>query len=264
MSTLTTTRNFATGTVLYKSDFDDFLSDIEEFFNTTGITDGNIQGTGIDGSLKLAEASISTAKIASDAVTTVKLADGAVGTVNINTDAVTTAKIADDAVTTAKIADSAITTAKIADTTIARTKLDDTNYELSSNITLSSTVTTTTTIATLNIESNGRAVLVGVRGLSAAISSALQLRSNSVLQQCTGYISLKRDGTLIAKYQIASDQAYASLLSSASIYMDTIVFLDPSPTAGTRTYTIVLDVGANSNFYVATTLTLGQMYLLEL
>ena len=46
MSTLTTTRNFATGTVLYKSDFDDFLSDIEEFFNTTGITDGNIQGTG--------------------------------------------------------------------------------------------------------------------------------------------------------------------------------------------------------------------------
>jgi hypothetical protein len=127
MSTLTTTRNYATGTILYKSDFDDFLNDIETFFNTTKITDGNIQGQGISGNLKLGDATITTAKIANSNITTIKIPDQEIKTVNIADSNITTAKIADANVTTAKINDLAVTTAKVIDANITTAKIADSN-----------------------------------------------------------------------------------------------------------------------------------------
>jgi hypothetical protein len=123
MPTLTTTRTYVTGSILYKSDLDTFLNSIETFINTTKIGDSNIQGAGISGNLKLAEASISSAKILADAVITTKIADSAVTAEKINTDAVTTAKILDANVTTAKINDLAVTTAKILDANVTTAKI---------------------------------------------------------------------------------------------------------------------------------------------
>lgn len=137
MATLSTTRNYDDGQVLTKADLDAFLDDIESFLNSTKINDDNIQNSGITGSTKLlnqsvtaaklASDSVETAKIAASAVTTAKIADSAVTTGKINDLAVTTAKLAADAVTTAKILDANVTTAKIADDAVTTVKILDSN-----------------------------------------------------------------------------------------------------------------------------------------
>lgn len=123
MASLSTTRNYADGEVLVQADLDAFLDDIETFLNTTKLNDDNIQNSGITGSTKLLNQSVSESKLATGSVTTLKLGTDAVTTTKIADDAVTTAKILDANVTTAKIADSAVTTAKILDANVTTAKM---------------------------------------------------------------------------------------------------------------------------------------------
>lgn len=94
MATLSATRSYEDGEVLVEADLDAFLDDIETFINTTKFNDDNIQNSGITGSTKLLNASVTESKLAANAVSTNKLA----------ADAVTTAKILDANVTAAKLA----------------------------------------------------------------------------------------------------------------------------------------------------------------
>lgn len=94
MATLSTTRSYEDGEVLVEADLDAFLDDIETFINTTKFNDDNIQNSGITGSTKLLNASVTESKLAANAVTTLKIADSAV----------TTAKILDSNVTNDKLA----------------------------------------------------------------------------------------------------------------------------------------------------------------
>lgn len=103
MATLDVTRAYSDGEVLTEAQIDTIRTDIETFFNTTKLNDDNIQNSGITGSTKLADASISTAKLADSSIINAKIQD----------DAITTSKIIDEAVTAAKIADNAVTAAKL-------------------------------------------------------------------------------------------------------------------------------------------------------
>lgn len=146
MANLSITRNYADGEVLLEADLDEVCDDLETFLNKTKINDDNIQPSGITGSTKLLDGSVSAAKLASDAVTTVKIADDAVTaakvadgaiddaaklassvvtTAKLATDAVTTVKITDANVTAAKLASDAVTTAKILDANVTTAKLAD-------------------------------------------------------------------------------------------------------------------------------------------
>jgi hypothetical protein len=157
MADLSTTRNYADGEVLVRADLDAFLDDIETFINVTGINDDNIQNSGITGSLKLLNQSVTEAKLATNSVSTLKIQAGAVtnaqiaaGTIltsNIAPNNITTALIADQNVTTAKIADAAVTTAKLAtnavtDTILSNDPTDDTKRAVSTNSIHDAAVTT--------------------------------------------------------------------------------------------------------------------------
>jgi hypothetical protein len=125
MSSLSTTRSYDDGEVLVRADLDAFLDDIETFLNVTKINDDNIQNSGITGSTKLLNSSVTAGKLAADSVTTLKIADSNVTTAKIADENVTTAKIADLNVTTAKINDLAVTTGKLAADAVTNAKLAD-------------------------------------------------------------------------------------------------------------------------------------------
>lgn len=131
MADLSTTRNYDDGQVLVRADLDAFLDDIETFVNVTKLNDDNIQNSGITGSTKLLNQSVTEPKIASAAISTLKLQDASVTTAKIVDANVTTAKIASANITTALIADANVTTAKIASQAIttallALNSVDDT------------------------------------------------------------------------------------------------------------------------------------------
>jgi microcystin-dependent protein len=66
---------YADAEILFASDLDAIVDDIETFLNSTKINDDNIQASGITASDKLVDASVNAAKLASDSVTTVKILD---------------------------------------------------------------------------------------------------------------------------------------------------------------------------------------------
>jgi len=113
MPSLSITKTYQDGDVLFEVDLDNIKNDLETFFNVTKLDDSNFQDAGITASTKIDDASISTGKVTSGAVTTAKIADGSVTTTKFTDSAVTTAKIADANITTAKINDLAVTTAKL-------------------------------------------------------------------------------------------------------------------------------------------------------
>lgn len=115
MATITIRKEYEDGEILFGSDLDAIVEDIETFLNTTRINDDNIQNAGITASDKLVDATVTASKLASNAVTTTKLID----------DAVTQAKIADAAVGTAQLIDSNVTLAKMADASVGTTELVD-------------------------------------------------------------------------------------------------------------------------------------------
>jgi hypothetical protein len=123
MADLSTTRNYNDGEVLVRADLDAFLDDIETFINVTKINDDNIQNSGITGSTKLLNQSVTETKLATNAISNLKIQDAAVTTSKIADANVSTAKLADAAVTTIKITDQNVTTAKIADGGVTTAKL---------------------------------------------------------------------------------------------------------------------------------------------
>jgi len=114
MPTLSISKTYRDGDVLFEADLDSIKSSIETFINTTKLDDDNIQDNGITGSTKLIDSTITSAKFAAESITATLLDTNAVTTAKIGESAVTTAKINDLAVTTAKIADLNVTTAKLA------------------------------------------------------------------------------------------------------------------------------------------------------
>ena len=113
MPTLSISKTYQDGDVLFEVDLDNIKNDLETFFNITKIDDSNLLDAGITASTKIEDETISTGKIASSAVTTAKITDGSVTATKFADSAVTTAKITDANVTTAKINDLAVTTAKL-------------------------------------------------------------------------------------------------------------------------------------------------------
>lgn len=187
MSTLSITRSYNDGEVLVEADLDNICDDVETFVNTTKISDDNIQDSGITGSTKLlnqsvtaaklGSASVTTAKIddlavtaaklAADSVTTAKILDANVTVAKLATDSVTTVKIVDSNVTTAKINDSAVTTAKINDSAVTTAKINDsavTTAKINNSAVTGAKLSTrylTATIATDTSWTNGEVKTIG-------------------------------------------------------------------------------------------------------
>ncbi len=135
MASLNVTRSYDDGEVLVRADLDAFLDDLETFFNATKINDDNIQNSGITGSTKLLNGSVTASKLGTGSVTTAKLddlavtsakiANGGVATINILDANVTVAKLATDSVSTIKIIDANVTTGKLANDAVTNPKLAD-------------------------------------------------------------------------------------------------------------------------------------------
>lgn len=220
MPTITITKTYADGDVLFESDLDNIIDDIETFLNVTKIDNTNIQDNGIDASTKVSDASVTSAKIASGAITTTKILDAAVTTDKLNDLAVTTAKLNDLAVTTAKLADASVTYAKRASATISTS---------SSSGTYSTTSTSRVDVTnlTVSITTTGRPVLLVLQGSTSAARIVGPAGT-------TGSIYLMRGGTDIAGITVQNAQ-----------YLPAVSFFD-SPAAGTYTYKIQAVVSAST------------------
>lgn len=83
MPTLTLTKSYTNGVLLYEADLDNFKTGMETFLNTTKLDSANVQAGGLTGS-----------NLANNTVTATQLGAGAVTTAIINNNAVTTAKMA--------------------------------------------------------------------------------------------------------------------------------------------------------------------------
>jgi len=73
MPTLTTTRTAQDGNTLFEADLDAPLDSIETWANVTKLNDDNLQDSGITGSTKLVNASVTAAKLAPGSVTSTKV-----------------------------------------------------------------------------------------------------------------------------------------------------------------------------------------------
>lgn len=122
MGQLDVRRTYADGDILLAADLDAFLNDIETFVNVTKLNDDNIQESGITGSEKLVNASVTTGKLANASLTTDKYVNLSVTAAKLAADSVTTSKILDANVTTAKLAPLAVTNDKVADGTLTAIK----------------------------------------------------------------------------------------------------------------------------------------------
>lgn len=247
MATLSTTKNYAEGFVLFASDLSDFLDDIEYFLNVTKISDSNILTDGLTGSDVLADASITTSKLQSNVVTTAKLATSSIETDLINTDAVTTAKLADTNVTTAKINDLAITTAKLTDASVTSVKRAAINYAFgNSSGSLSSTSETAISQATLT--TTGRSVQIILMSDQSAVSSTLasyigvQTNGGTVAVEQQVRFIVYRDSTVIARQIVGVNNFSTGPLDMTLFIPPSLInHLDITPAAGTYTYKVSMD-----------------------
>lgn len=244
MSQLAIPRGYADGEVLTQAHLDDANDSIETFVNVTKINDDNIQTSGITGSTKLLNASVTNAKIANSAIDTNKLANDAVTTDKILDANVTTDKIDDDAVTVDKIddaaidevtlekttdihvkdggigtdqlADDAVTNAKVADDAINNDQIVDgavspekqSTYYAIATVSTDASWTNGETKTLANIPTHGRPVRVSI--------------INGLLTLATG------SNTLSASLQYSSDNS--SWSSVRTVYSASTVNLDTATT----------------------------------
>lgn len=231
MATLTTTKNYADGTLLFASDLDDFLNDIEAFLNTTKIGDANIQSASLTAGSALADGAVTTSKFQTSSVTAAKLASSSVDTANILDGAVTTVKILDAAVTAAKVDNLAVTNVKILNNAVTSSKRAAVNWSRSSS---SGNVTNSTTsdveAVSTSITTNGRPVQIVLipDGSSSAASIGLNPPGGTVER---AVYSLYRDSTMIAQYSFAAVNP-----DGLSISPSAINFIDTTVTEGTYAY----------------------------
>lgn len=176
MSTLDVTRSYSDLSLLSASNLDDFLDDIETFFNTPQVTNSNFADGGITANTKLTELTVTAGVIAASAVDTAalgtgsctlaKFTDASISTDKIAASNITGAKVASGTLTTVKIQDAAITTAKITDANVTVGKLASANVQVSSTstgvFTTTSTSFTDVTNCSVSITTTGGPIFVGI------------------------------------------------------------------------------------------------------
>lgn len=219
-----------------ETELNTFCDELETFFNTTKISDDNIQDGTITGA-KIAAGTITAAKLASNSVGTDQLADDSVtaaklaadiagdglgqagdGSLTLNVDD-STIEISSDV---ARLKDSGITTAKLASTaanndTLATGAVTKDQLDPSPNIQTNST--TGTSLAQAITLTTGRVLVVA--SYNEAILDAANVLSTEVI--------LKEGATTLA----TTDNASAGDFRSGGSFM-----LLRNPGAGSTTYTI--------------------------
>lgn len=237
MAQLEITRGYANGETLLEADLDAIQGSLTTFFNSTGITDDNIQTGGIDGGSKLVNASVSTAKLEALTVTSSKIAASALTTTKVVDLNVTSDKIAISAVTSAKIASSSLIDSNFASASVTTAKLASVNLVVASTA-ISYTTTGTSeeavTNASVTITTTGKRVWVGLQGTSADTGYVKVVSNTGAVNQ---QLRIYRDSTLILDQDLALRTGNPTALKYPPNMFWTI---DTSVTAGTYTYTVKL------------------------
>lgn len=264
MATITIPREYEDGEILVESDLDAANDAVETFLNTTKINDDNIQNSGITGSTKLVNATVTEAKLATDSVSTLKIVNEAVTNPKIGADAVNGSKIADDAidsehyvdgsidpahladlaVTTAKINDLAVTTGKIASGAVTQAKRADLGQQLSSTATFSTTSASYVDITNLSVSiaTTGRPVFLILQASGSSLSNFDTANASTLIG-----INFVRGSTVIAEYRVAGGSTDANWPSSSVSFVDT-------PSAGTHTYKCQMKrIGTSANCWIRET-----------
>jgi hypothetical protein len=208
MPTLSISKTYQDGDVLFEVDLDNIKNDIETFFNITKIDDSNVLDIGITASTKIEDATLSTGKIASSAITTVKIVDEAFTATKFADSAVTTAKITDANITTAKINDLAVTTAKINDAAVTYAKRSVTSIT-SSSCGIFSTSNTTDFDQVTNLS-------VSLTTLGSKLYKAQLVRDTSAATTGGFYIALYVNGTKVNSLTSAFSQIKPTVFTLAS------------------------------------------------
>lgn len=278
MAFLSTTRNYDDGEVLTRADLDAFLDDIEAFVNVTKINDDNIQTSGITGSTKLLNQSVTAAKLASNSVTTAKIidenvttakladasvtteklaaevisgsflannsitlammTDDSVGTDELIDDSVTNDKIADNAVDNAQIADDAVRTAEIQNAAVTRPKLS-TYWTLADTTVGSGTGNTTVDMGTITTTGRPVRIMIYDGAIHLSSPSNYQVRVERVLSGSPTTIDTWINNGGSAGGDIDFEFGFGGETPSALQPFNPYIYVD-SPAAGTYTYRVAI------------------------
>jgi hypothetical protein len=241
MPALTLTKNYADTTILYASDFDVWLSELETLLNVTKLDGDNIQDAGITASSYLADSTVVTANLAASSVTSAKVADDTIVSSNVAAANITTAKLAANAVTTAKLNTSAVTTAKITDSTITRNKFAASTNSSIVQSPVTGTVSATTTATTIlglscTITTTGKPVEIRVfpSGQSDVLFPGALQYSHDSTNSIYAIIEIIRDSTTV--FSASMDRTLGSLETASVTRWSTIGPVIDVPIAGTYTY----------------------------
>lgn len=123
MADISIPREYSDDAVLSASELDAAFDSVETFLNTTGITDDNIQNSGITGATKLVNASVTSAKIANGAIGSTQIATGGIINSNIADGTIVGTKLVANTLTDTQVQAKGITAASIADGTITSTQI---------------------------------------------------------------------------------------------------------------------------------------------
>lgn len=236
MATLSISKTYDDGTLLEESDLDPLVTAPQTFVNTTKLNDDNISNSGITGSSKLKDGSVTTAKIVNNGITESLIAAGAVTSAKITDANITTAKINDLAVTTAKINDAAVTTGKLAASAVTSVKCTA-NWAITSvpATTSAGSGVRTITVAQVTITGNSRPTLI-VASCPMTINVSATT-SGGTVSFCKG-----NTATSIANFTLES-----SGLSAPSNTGGFLSFVDTTGASGSTTYYIVINTTTNTN-----------------
>ena len=245
MATLTLTKNYADATILYESDFNDFLNEIETLFNVTKLNDDNINSASLTGTTILKPATVTTALLASNAVTTAKIALNTVVAANINALAVTTAKITDGTLTGSRFSSTAVTAAKIVDGTLVYPKVvsnSATSTPIVTLVTIPYSTSSPTVVGELSksITTTGNSVEIRVSTASlggnanTVINAQIALNVDSATPELPT-IQIYRDATLIQTSVL--NMVHTGITGFDAFPITMGPFID-SPGAGTFAYTV--------------------------
>jgi hypothetical protein len=216
MPTLSITDNSADGQAFTHTLYDETLTSIETFINTTKLDNANIQTGGI-ATANLASACVDENKLAAS-VAGAGLAGGAGTALAVNVDS-STIEISSD---TLRVKDGGITQAK-------RAALGQQVSSPCTTYSNSTTTMATVTNLTLDITTTGRPVFVGLQ--SSVVSSVTSTISGFPLTSTSGgFWQIRRDGTVItsSSVQVASGSTY--------VPPGVVWFIDTGASAGTHTY----------------------------
>lgn len=253
MATLTLTKTYDDFVVLSAVDLDNWLTDLETFFNSTKLSDGNIAAASISANLKVADNSITNAKVVDSAITSAKIADlGISEATDLASGAVTLAKVAALAISTAKLGTSSVVTAAIPDLTLSKIKQDSIVSASENPAQNTTTYTTETTMLTASITTSGRPVqaLIAESTLvntyttvtqdgGSYTGAAASVGNLSVVTSFGNRIRIYRDAVLKSDFLLGMERT-VSFNGSAGINSPLSCAFVESVAAGTYVYTVTI------------------------